>query len=523
MKFASSRDWGWFMRVHVLGVGSGIFVLFSNAVAQPQIQQHRIFLEWADTLGPQQPQLPHQLPAQLPQKMQLEISDTLASQARMTAQSQGGDLGQEALEGLVVRAPRESGYSSAELGLKEIVRLSVGRHPTIADAIATLDQEDAGIDVAKAGYYPQVRMGFGSGNSSSTSSSSSSSLLTVSASQMLYDFGKVDAAVSSAHGRVRRQQGQVLRQIDVIAQQAADTAVMLHRYQKLEGIALAQIKAVQEVYEMARLRGEAGLSTQADPIQAWSRVDAARVNYLQIKSQHRQWQERLRTLLGPGVPLRVATFPEALLGQVSSDQQVDGELLPEVLIAKAELQVASAQLDSAKAQRKPTFTLDTSVNKSLNGVDQATMRSDGTSYSVMLNVSSSLFQGGALNAQVRGASAAEDAAHKRIETALLNADDQARSFREQLHGAYERLSVLADRRRSINEVRDLYREQYTLGTRTVLDLLNAEQEIYQAAQDEETVRHDLWQAWVGRVAATGLSREIYEINGTAVQGLEVAP
>ena len=110
-----------------------------------------------------------------------------------------------------------------------------------------------------------------------------------------------------------------------------------------------------------------------------------------------------------------------------------------------------------------------------------------------------------------------------METAFLEADDQVRSFREQLNGARERIQVLSDRRKSINEVRDLYREQYTLGTRSILDLLNAEQEIFQAAQDEENVRHDLWQAWVGMVAATGLSRDIYGISGAMVQGMVVSP
>lgn len=413
--------------------------------------------------------------------------------------------------------------AAADLGLQEVVRLAIERHPSIADAVATLAQEDSGIAVAKSGYQPQFRLGLGSGNSNGISSSGLSSQATASVSQMLYDFGKVDAAVGQARARVLRQQGQILRQIDEIAQRSADTVVMLRRYQTLESLASAQVDAVQRVYEMARLRGEAGLSSQADPIQAWARVEAARANYLQVQSLRQQWQERLRTLLGPGQPLRVAALPEALLEMVNADVVVDADLIPEVLVAKADLKVASAQLDSAKAQRWPTLTLDASVDKAISGVNAVTMRSGGTSHAIAVNVSSALFQGDSLSAQVRGALAAEDAARRRIDVALLNADDQARAFREQLSGARERIRVLGDRRRSINEVRELYREQYTLGTRSVLDLLNAEQEIYQAAQEEENVRHDLWQAWVGRVAATGLSREVYGINGTVVQGIMVSP
>ena len=407
------------------------------------------------------------------------------------------------------------------LQLKQAVHMALQHHPSIADAVATLAQEDAGIDVAKSGYYPQVRMGLGSGNASNVVNNTSSTLLSTSVSQMLYDFGKVGASVKQAKARVIRQHGYVLKQMAAISQQTADATVMVHRFQQLEVIARDQVKAVMDVYELAKLRGAAGLSTQADPIQAWSRVDAARANYLQMRSQRKQWIERLRTLVGPDMPSQVDALPEELLDFIGVGLEVDSDALPDVQIAKADLSVASAQLDQAKAQRLPTFSVDASLDKSLNGVPQATMRPDGTSYSVMFNVSSALFQGGSLQAQIKGAVAAEEAAHKRIETALLNADDQVRSYREQLQGARERLSVLSNRKRTIMEVRNLYREQYTLGTRSILDLLNAEQEIHQSAQDEEAVLHDLWQAWVGLVAATGLSRTVYDIKTVVWPSMEV--
>lgn len=408
-------------------------------------------------------------------------------------------------------------------GLKSIVRQALDRHPSIASAIAALMQEESGIDFAKAGYKPQFRLGLGSGTSNGLESNGMSSQATASVSQMLYDFGKVAANVDQASARVVRQRGQIFKQVDEIAQKAADTVVMLHRYQILEKLANEQVRAVMKVYELARLRGEGGLSSQSDPIQAWARVEAARASFLQTRSLRQQWHERLRTLLGPNVPMQVAALPADLLDAVPVDAPLDMDSIPEVMMAKAELQLAGAQVESAKAQRWPTLTLDASVNKRIGGGTQATTRPDGLSHNIGVNLSSPLFQGNALNAQIRGALAAEEAARKRMETAFLEADDQVRSFREQLNGARERIQVLSDRRKSINEVRDLYREQYTLGTRSILDLLNAEQEIFQAAQDEENVRHDLWQAWVGMVAATGLSRDIYGISGAMVQGMVVSP
>jgi adhesin transport system outer membrane protein len=425
----------------------------------------------------------------------------------------------------------EAPTSAAPLALNDAVRQAVARHPSISDAIAALAQQAGGVDVARAGYYPQIRVGTSSGsNNSSTSNSanqSAATLATASVSQMLYDFGKVSGAVDQSEAQVRRQQAAVLRQIDTVAQQTADAVVMAHRYQALVAIAQDQVKAVEKVLDTARLRANAGISTKADPIQAESRVDSARANLLQVVAQQAQWRERLRTLLGRFVPAEVASLPdERVADSLRIDMPIDRDLtdlLPTVLSAEAERRAAVAQLDLARAQRYPTISLDASVNKAMGGVNPSTLRRDGSYHTIALNLSSVLYQGGALDAQVRAAVAAEEAARMRVEAARLDAGDQARGFREQAIGAKARLGVLADRWRTIVEVRDLYREQYTLGTRSILDLLNAEQEIYQAAAEEEAVRHDLWQSRIGFIGATGQARSFFGLNDTTVQGMDLLP
>lgn len=417
--------------------------------------------------------------------------------------------------------------TTTPLELTDAVRQAVARHPSISDAIAALAQQSGGVDVARAGYYPTVRMGMGGGANNGASNASrgrgAGTLATASVSQMLYDFGKVDGAVNQSEAQVRRQQAAILKQIDTVAQQAAEAVVMTHRYQSLVAIAQEQVNAVEKVLETARLRASAGISTKADPIQAESRVDSARANLLQVKSQLAQWRERLGTLLGKSVPLAVAPLPERLASELRIDQLPDASLMPDVLAAEAERRVASAQVEVARAQRYPTISLDVSANKAMGGVNPSTLERNGIYHSVMLNLNSVLYQGGALDAQVRAAVAAEEAARMRVETARLNAGDLARNFREQVIGAQERLGVLADRRRSIGEARDLYREQYKLGTRSILDLLNAEQEIHQAAAEQEGVLHDLWASRIGYIGATGQGRTYYGLNNTTVQGMELLP
>ena len=412
---------------------------------------------------------------------------------------------------------------SSALTLSGAVRFAVDRHPSIGEAISVLKQQYSGIDVARAGYYPAIRAGLGGSRTNGVNERGISTVATASVSQMLYDFGKVAGSVNYAEAQVNRQQAAVLKQIDSVAQQAADAVVMAHRYQVILEVAKAQVDNVEKVLELAQLRAGAGISTQADPIQARARLDGAQANFLQLRALHSQWRERLRTLLGGAPPDQIASLPEEWLQSLQMGQDTDPQLLPDVLQAQADRRIAVAQLEIAKAQRFPTISLDASANKALGGLSPATLSKNGTSHTLAINLTSTFYQGGALDAQVRSAIAAEEAATQRIEITQLNAGDQARSLREQAVGARARTEMLVKRKLGILRVRDLYREQYTLGTRSILDLLNAEQEIYQAATEEETVRHDLWQSVVSYIGVAGLGRSFYGLDNTTIQGLEVLP
>ncbi|QNP49908.1 TolC family protein [Diaphorobacter aerolatus] len=423
-------------------------------------------------------------------------------------------------------APRvlaKDGAPAGVLSMARAVQLAVQQHPSITDAVSTLAQHAAGVDYAKAGYYPQVRVGMGTGTSNSSSLGASSLIASVSASQMLYDFGKVDSQVGRSQALVRRQQAVVLKQIDVISRGTAEAALMVHRYQALTDIAQGQVSAVEKVLELAELRANAGLSTKADPIQARARSQGARAYLGQMSSELAQWRQRLRTFVGEVGTRQVEVLPGLEHETLWASATPEFQLLPDVIIVQAERQAAKAQLAATRAAKLPTITLDATGNKAVKGVNPSTNERHGVHHSLQLNFSVPLYQGGANDAQIKAAAAEEAATRERIETVLLQAGDQSRAWRELAVGAQARLADVEYRRQSILSVRDLYREQYQLGTRSILDLLNAEQEIHQAEADEQALLHDLWQYRLEYVSATGRLREFFGLNNKIVQGMELLP
>lgn len=117
----------------------------------------------------------------------------------------------------------------------------------------------------------------------------------------------------------------------------------------------------------------------------------------------------------------------------------------------------------------------------------------------------------------------KDQARAQVNTVYLDVLDQVRLIREQIENKQRQMNVLAQRRETTVRTKELYQEQYKLGTRTVVDLLNAEQAIHSAAQEIETARYDIYTAIVQYIQVTGRTRDLYDLNRISIQGFEVQP
>jgi len=407
----------------------------------------------------------------------------------------------------------------AELDLVAAVRVAVAWQPAIGAAVAELARRGSAIDVARAGYMPAVHGGVNLGRQSSGVHRPQVAL---NVSQMLYDFGRVGSQVGEAEAGVRQAQAEVLQQIDAVATQTALAVVELSRYQALMAIAEEQVRALGEVARITELRARLGASTRVDPVQAQARVQAAQVYGLQLRAQAQQWRARLVALLGAGLPDRVAPLPAERLATPAPAASTEAPVWPAVLAAEAERQASLARLDGARATRLPTLSLEAFVSRYLGGSGNPLVR-DGD-HGLYLKLSSPTLQGGAMAAQEKAAAQAVVAAEARVQAKRIELQDRLQGLDERIAGLQALRQPLRERQHSITETRTLYREQYlSLGTRSALDLLNAEQEIAQAAFDVAQNQHDLWAAQVNRIEADGRAREVYGINHSRVQGLEVLP
>lgn len=422
--------------------------------------------------------------------------------------------------------PRAASVPTGQrLSLDEAVRQAVGWHPDIAQAVSTLYQQGEGINVAEAGYYPQITGGIRGGMDTGYGSDRNSQAMSISLKQMLYDFGKVDNAVEAARARVARSQAQILLSIDQIARDTAYAWVEVQRYRHLSEIARKQIQGVGDIVELARQRSDMGASTRSDLVQAQSRAEGAMASLEDYKAQYARWQATLSNLMGRTTTAEVADeFPQESMTACSRSQPAT-DILPAVLVAQAQRTQAEAELAGARADAYPTLSLEPTVNHYLDsGYNDNNPAIDRTQAGIYLNFEVPIYQGGATSARSRAAGHALSAADAAQDAALLQASQGLAEARAQTSSLALRLNALQRRQGSISEARELYGRQYLdLGTRPLLDLLNAEQEIHQSRFELAGTQADLRRLQIDCLYNSGGLRRAFDLEARTVQGVRILP
>lgn len=407
-------------------------------------------------------------------------------------------------------APR----NDATLTLETAVRDAVAWHPSVDQAVAELQASGQQIREAKAGYYPEISGGVGP-SLTVIGGARWRPRGTLSGSQMLYDFGKVGSAVEAAKAGERVSRADLLLAVDGLVRNTAIAVIEVQRYHALLGIARQQLSELQAINELVTLRVERGATTRSDSTQAEARIESAQATVLEITGELQRWQSNLRHLTGREGGVDVASEVPSWLDRACQLQTQDVDQLPAVMQSLARRDEAEANYRGARAARLPTVSLGADVDTDMR--DPFSERDD---ISVGITISNSLYQGGARKAREQASFHALQSAEAAVASARIEARRALDENREQIGSLSERIEVLGRRHVDMRETRKLYGLQYfQLGTRTLLDLLNAQQELHQTLFDNVNAQHDLRRISLDCVYYSGELRNAFALTGTVVRGV----
>jgi adhesin transport system outer membrane protein len=148
---------------------------------------------------------------------------------------------------------------------------------------------------------------------------------------------------------------------------------------------------------------------------------------------------------------------------------------PTVLIADADVDVAKAELRGSRAGYYPNLDIElgASAGEDLDGVDGSDV-----SAQALLVLRYNLFRGGGDIAREREAFSRLEEAREGVRVAQRDAEEEARVAFNALTTARARVTALSQGVEAQRATRDIYAQQFDLGQRGLLDLLDAENELF---------------------------------------------
>ncbi|MGL4428106.1 Outer membrane efflux protein BepC precursor [compost metagenome] len=410
------------------------------------------------------------------------------------------------------------------LTLSDAVTRAVNWHPTIREAVGKLYEQIQQVDVAKSKYYPQISAGIDNRYSNSSSDTGFTPSVVLSLSQMLYDFGKVASQVRAENAGVAQQQANVLVSIDTIALDTATAMVQVQTWQQMVDTAEEQLAALSKIGTLTRQRNDEGATSLSDVVQTDARIEGARSQLMQYRASLDSARATLMSNLGWSNLNDVSNaFPEKLARSCEVGEP-DDRLVPAVLASWAQAGVAQANLDYANAQMTPTVSLDPEVRHYMNNRYAGHDTLDKTQYSVGVNVQMPIYQGGGLSARRNAAGHAVEAAQSNIQRTRLDVRQKLLESRSQVMSLMSTLQIQSRQETLSQRTRELYQQQYLdLGSRPLLDVLNAEQEVFQTRFTQWQTAGQLHQLQLNCLYNTGRLRNAFDLENRTIQSVEIQP
>lgn len=374
-------------------------------------------------------------------------------------------------------------------------------------------------DAAFGGYLPRVDLSAGVGRENRDDpimvKDYTRRSTTLSLTQMLYDgFATRNEVKRLDHARQVRY-FELLDASETVALEAARAYLDVLRYRKLVTLAEDNYIRHRAVFEQIQKKAQAGVARRVDLEQASGRLALAESNLLTETSNLHDVSARYQRLVGETPAGDIAAAP-ASIGKLPTDTpnalQAALNSNPAILGAIENLRSADAAVDVRKAAYQPRLDLrlkqerGTDLNGYIGSTDNRTAE---------LVATWNLFNG--LSDRARSRQFADQ-----VNVAKDLRDKTCRDVRQTAAIAYndtrkltEQLTYLDQHQLATEKARDAYRKQFDIGQRTLLDLLDTENELFQARRAYVIAEYDLLTAQARTQASAGNLLQTLELMRVA--------
>jgi adhesin transport system outer membrane protein len=380
-----------------------------------------------------------------------------------------------------------TGYLNAA-DLEEVVKETITSNPDVLIAGSERDSVEQQMEQSRAGFFPQADITLGTGlehtdNPVTRAGGYDSRSLNrdeaeIFVRQLIYDGHGTESEFERNRARVNSRAYATFSTAEVVGLKAVDAYLSVLKSKKLVQLAVTNLKNHQQTYNRIVKRGEQGVGSKADVQQALGRLALAKTNLMAEENNLQDSIAAYINIVGsPPMQLVEPATPEQLLpGSLDEATTVALENHPRLKSADADVDAAQEQYNAAKSLFYPRVHLEISGtnNDNLDGISGS-----NNDAQAMLRARYN-FTGG------------KDIARRQETVYQL---DQAKEIRARTHRqvvesmqlswhAYEtaksQLEYFKTHVDASKQALLAYRKQFNIGKRTLIDLLDQENEVFQA-------------------------------------------
>lgn len=332
-------------------------------------------------------------------------------------------------------------------------------------------------------------------------SSNTAASIGISADLVLYDFGQTRFAVEAAKENVLATRERLIAVEQSVLLRAVQAFMSVRATSETVALRQSNVRLITQELRAARDRFEVGEITRTDVALAEARLASARSALAAAEGALMQAQEEYRTAIGrkPGRLVPPRGLPQTAKS-VDAARAIAVRTHPDLKAIQHDVAAADLNVARAEAAINPTVSLSGGLNVTENF--NSTNFSRGGSVSI--GATGPIYQGGRLSAVQRQAMARRDAARSglhvtrhQIEQNVGNAFAQLRVARASIDASERQIRAATVAFRGV-------REEASVGSRTTLDVLNAEQELLDARASLIAVQTDQFVAAYSALSAMGL-------------------
>ena len=313
--------------------------------------------------------------------------------------------------------------------------------------------------------------------------------------QRLFDGFFTDNEVARQRARVNSARHRVHDTAQAVALRGVEAYIDVLRTARVVALSKGNVKAHQAILRRVGARARGGRGPRSDVAQARARLYAAQGNLAVAEGRYDDAVARYRAIVGQKPEgLSQVTAPELELPpKVDTAVGIALKGAPAILASAADVSTALRQIGVARSEFFPKVNIEASANR-LRNADGA--RGSTFDAQVMAVGRWSLYRGGSDTARLRESKARLSEARDRLGQARREVAQQVRLAWAGLKAARGRRVALQNQVAATLKVRDAYSKQFDLGRRTLLDLLDIQNELFttrtQLVTEDSTVKFGVY-------------------------------